>query len=310
MKKFFAILASAFTFCTLSPAETFQVDEKLTIFNAIEACNTFQVNIKYGSDYSVHLDVDKRVENFYTVFLNGGTLVLGINEKEYAKDLVKNIFNQRDTSPLVLIATVYIPQNAEINNILLEDSAVLTSDVPFTASNDFSIETTETSAVRGIDVTAGSLSVKADKKSTVIVSSCSGDNYVVTKNSSNVDLTLTGNNLDMTCESFSQLTVSGTLNQIRVNASGSSKQTIKTTADMLYVVSKGNAYTDAYEGSIVNTEVDLVSAKCRVRPIRSLVISAASNASLEFGGTPEIIIRKINSSTVLPVPETETDITE
>lgn len=308
MKKFFAILASAFTFCTLSSAETFQADEKLTVFNAIEACNTFQVNVKYGSDYSVHLVLDKRVEKFYTVFLNGGTLVLGINEKEYAKDLVKNIFNQKDTSPLVLMATVYIPQNAEISSILLEDSAILTSDVPFTTSREFSIETTETSEVRGIDVTASSLSVKADKKSTVIISSCSGNNYVVTKNSSNVDLTLTGNNLDMTCENFSQMTVSGTVTRIRVNASGSSKQTIKTTADNLFVSAKGNTFTDASEGSVVDTEVDLVSAKCRVRPSRSLVISAASNANLVFGGTPELTIKKISGSTVLP--ETDTEITE
>ena len=305
MKKFFAIIASAFIFCTLSSAETFQKDEQLTMFNAIEASNAFQVNVKHGSDYSVHLVVDKRVEDFYTVFLNGGTLVLGINEKEYTKEVVKKIFKQKDTSPLVLMATVYIPQDSEINSIKLENSAILTSDITFNAKHNFNIETNETSAVKGVTIKANSLNVKTKKKSTVTASVNSSETSLITENSSIVDITLTGNNLNATSENLSQLTVSGTVPEVKINASGSSKQVVKTTTDLLFVAAKGNSDIDAKEASITNAVVELVSASCSVKPLQSLVINASNNAKLVFDGNPVITIQKINNSTVLPASEVE-----
>lgn len=303
MKKLFAILASVFTFCSLSSAETFQKDESFTCFNAIEASNTFQVSVKRGSDYYVHLVIDKRVENYYTVFLNGGTLVLGIKEKEYTKDVVKNLFKQKDTSPLVLMATVYIPQDAEINEICLEDSAILTCDTPLRTKQNFKIETTETSSVKGLEIVSSSLTVKTEKKSSVIAEADSPEISINTKNSSIADLTVKAKNVNVESDNFSQLTLSGATTEARLRSSGSSKLAVKTTTENFFVSAKGSSVIDATEGVITNAEVELTGADCMVNPLKTLTLSVASNAELVFDGTPVITIKKITNSTVIPASE-------
>lgn len=305
MKRTFAILISVFTFCAAIQAETFEIDENYPFFDSIEASNSFQVTVKRGDVYSVHLVLDKRIENFTGVHLQGGTLVLGINEKEYTKDKVKNLFKQKDMSTLVLMATVYVPEDAEFKSIKLKNTATLSSEISFDVKNSLSIEATETSSAKCLDINAGSLTIMTEKKASVTATADSPKTRIVSKNSSNVELSLQGKSLEIDNDNFSELKMSGNVTEVKIKSSGFSKLSLKTVTDRLMVNAKGNAEIDASEADVDDVEVDLNSSECWVSPKKSLVMTLASNAKLYFDGKPLLTVKKIANSTVMPASESK-----
>lgn len=308
MKRLFAILATLVSFCTISGAETLQKDIDFHFFDTIEASSSFQITVKRGEAYSVNLVVDTRIENFLDVRLNGNILVLGIDEKEFTRDKIKNMFNQKDSSPLVLIANVYVPEDAEIKAIKLEDSAILTSDIPFKTGENLSIEATETSAVKDLEISSGSLSIRTGKKASVAVSGKSSAVSILARNSSRVELSLQADKLDIENDSFSELKVAGAVTEIKTISSGFSKLSLKTSSTaVLRVNAKGNVQIDASEADVNDVEVELNSAECRVKPKSSLVMTLVSNAKLFFDGTPALTIKKIANSSVMLLSEAAAD---
>ena len=262
------------------------------------------VDIENGRVLGKHIGV-----LYYTIGQRKGLGIGGIKgEPDTAwfvakKDVVKNIFKQKDTSPLVLMATVYIPQDAEINEICLEDSAILTCDTPLRTKQNFKIEATETSSAKGLEIVSSSLTVKTEKKSSVIADADSPEISINTKNSSIADLTVKAKNVNVESDNFSQLTLSGVTTEARLRSSGSSKLAVKTTTENFFVSAKGSSVIDATEGVITNADVELTGADCKVNPLKTLTLSVTSNAELVFDGTPVITIKKITNSTVIPASE-------
>lgn len=292
------LLASALLCCNMvSFAQNVQKREQYSSFNAISIHNSFEVTLVSKGEYSVYLDVDGRVADYCRAYLQGGTLVIEMDEKGMPKELKSSL---KKTPALSFQAEISIPSLSAVQNINLFDAAVLKGNGSFDFSNNVTVTTDGTSSVKSFDVHSPGITFKTSRKSNVYakldvtnVDLNSGNNSFVILDVKNAK------SVSVDAGAMSQVSISGTSSDMVVKSSSSAKVNVNATLEKLTVIGKGNSSVDAHSSSVKDADIDLTSSDCWVVPEKTMRIKLVSGGKLVFGGSPKIEINKISNSSVL-----------
>lgn len=280
----------------VSFAATIQKVEHYALITGIVVKNDFHVSISSGGDYSAHMTIDSRLADYTRMFLQGSTLMIEVNEKDFPKELKAQL--RKKDAAITAQVVVTLPVTASIHNIDLYDNATVTFSGKFDNFQSLQIVADGNSTLKSLHCKATKADITAKKKALVHANIEASNVNLVTSNSAEAHYNIECTNLNTTFEGQSNTTVSGTAKVATINASNSSKVELAGSYPKLTVVGKGNSSVDASTVSADDVSVDLNSSNCDIKANKTLKIELASGAKLVYGGNAAINIEKITNSSV------------
>lgn len=299
MKKLFSVISIAAAISlSASAATTIQRTEQFSSIGGISVPCDFKVVLQHGASPKVELNVDARVADYCRAYLQGSNVVIELDTKNYPKEL-KNQLRQKNAEALVLEATVSVPADGQFNSISLKSNANLVATSTLRLQQKLSIDTRDNSVVKLMNVSATSIKVKAENKSTVELTATASNINVSAENNAVLNLKLSGKNAEIESSGSSTLTVDARVDNMTVKPAGQSKYTLTGSSEKMSIIGKGNSYVDAHSFTALDADVDMSNCECLVNPSKTLKIKLESGASLVFDGSPVIEINKIKKSSVI-----------
>lgn len=296
MKKIICIVAALTAIFAVANAETVNRKETLSTFHGLNIANNFEVTLTAGNGYSVSFDVDSRIADYCNVYVNAGVLTFKVDEKSFPKELKAQL--KKEKSPLGVSAHVTVPEHSMLQNITLADNAILVSHSSYTVSNSFSINASDNSVIKSLEINSPQVTVNASKKAKMHLDITCNAIQVNASNNSEINLEIETATLDFKLDNSAYVNCGGKANNCRVLASVSSKLNLKGNFDKMGVEAKGFAKIDALGASVTNVDVNLTNCECSVNAVETLRMTLSSGAKLVFDGAPVITIDKISTSSV------------
>lgn len=303
MKKIICIVAALTSMFVAANAETVNRSEKLNSFHGLNIADNFEVTLTAGDSYAVSYDVDSRIVDYCGVYVNGGVLTFRVDEKSFPKELKAQL--KKDKKPLSISVHVTIPEHSMLQNVTLADNAILVAHSSYTVSNSFTINASDNSVIKTLDINSPQVSINASKKAKMHLDITCNAIQVNATNSSEINLEVETATLDLNLDNFVNVNCAGKANNCRILASSSAKLNLKGNLDKMGVEAKGFVKIDALGASVTSVDVNLNNCECSVNVVETLRMTLAGGAKLVFDGAPVITIDKITSSSVSHARDTK-----
>lgn len=296
IKKLFISTLAVVMSGIVSFAATSQKLEHYALITGIVVKNDFHVSVHSGVEYSADMSIDSRLADYTRMFLQGSTLVIEVNEKDFPKELKAQLRKKEATMTAQVVVT--LPLTASLQNIELYDNATLTFSGKFENFQSIQIVADGNSTLKSLHCKATKADITAKKKALVHANIEASNINLVTSNSAEAHYNIDCTSLNTTFEGQSNTAVSGTAKVATISTSNSAKVELAGTYPKLTVSGKGNSSVDASTVSADEVSVDLNSSSCDIKANKKLKIQLTSGAKLVYGGSAVIDIDKIQNSSV------------
>lgn len=299
MKKFlaaaFLISASMFILgCFSLKAQTVTKSNEFSSFTGIEASDNFDIVIKEGAPRAEWI-VDELVEGLVQVYQKGSNLVFAFDRKSMTKEQKKH-YKGKNAPVMVLKGTIYINNLESIS--LKEKVKVDASGVSFNA-NSFNLTMEDEAVINSLNVTTNNATIETSDKTKANLTISTNKLLTKSDKKSVVKLTIDQcKDLTIKTDGYANVTVSGSVDVINVQNSGSSKVAITNgNCPLLGLASKNSAEIDATAYSLEKADLAMVGGKAFLNVTKVLTLDIKSSL-VSFMSDPAIEIVKIEKSSV------------
>jgi len=298
MKKYALAAALAAMFCLSALAETTQKKDTFSNFTGISVSNNFVVTLTSGTSYSASLDIDSRVADYCRMYLQGTTLVIDVNEKDFPKELKAQI-RRSGASSIVAVATITVPDGSLLQNITLTGNAALSCSRTLEASEDMFVSMEGNSKITSLVINSSkAVTIKAEKNAEITADLTVSNVKINAAGNSEFDLKVKAADMNIVCGNSSNIKLNGSLSSITAETSGGSEISFSGEAALLKVTGKGNSFVDALSANVTDAELVLSGADCDVNASKTLKVNQESGSKIIFAGEPAIAVERIVNSSL------------
>lgn len=298
MKHLLSVVSALLLGCLLCNAETIKRTDKFTSFTGIRISDEFEVEITEGVGYSVALSLDARASDYCRVYLQGSLLVLEVDEKAYPKEL-KEQLHKKGVTPLKFEAVVTIPRGGIMQNITVEDCAVLSCKNKFDVAQSIQISASKNAVIRDLDIKASEVEILATNKASVQGTVNASNILLKALNSASYVMQLTGSNAEINMEASSKANIVTSLSEVVIKQNGYNTVNVQGTAKVMSIQTKSGATTDARNLNAENIVLEMQSSSATLTGNDQLNFkNLSSGAKVSYSGTPDVIIGHIVNSSV------------
>lgn len=234
--KSLAVSMMAFALNSYSFAQTREIEHDFTEFDAISATSDFKVTFSENLKYGAKLTVEDNLNEYVDCYVKGNCLYIGLREKDIPKE-VKKAYKAKNAQAPILNVTVYAPK---INRITLAEGCTFSSNGGLNADK-FSVDLSDNSSIQNLTVNAKSVSVKASKKTNLVLMAKSDNVEINGDGDAVIRIDCSGSkSLQVKNNGSSNVNVNGSFQEASIDAGNASQLSMTGSANKLTITGKGN----------------------------------------------------------------------
>ncbi len=297
MRQFLLIAFVSVFSCMIASAQPEKTIKKdFERFSTINVQDKFVVKFKHSEKYSVHITSDERIAAHVQAYEKNGTLFLILDEKEYTKELKKELKKKGAAEPK-LEATVYMPT---IKSLVFSDKATLAQCDMFD-TDDFTLTATNNAEIHHLKINCRTAEIEMSKNAELNAEfRVIGKLNLTASNSSNIELKQKGGVSTIEMNNSAKLEMRGDIQEMKITSASSSESHIAGKADDLTVKASGSSRTDTELLEVSKAMITQEgSSKCHVNVLDKMFVNLTDGSMLTFKNKPDIIIDRIVNSTLI-----------
>ena len=275
------------------------VPENLPAFDRIALGGDFALELRYGKQYDVQVDVEELFADYVLLGVEDGNLTIAVDDRRVPGD-VRRLFRNREASQPVFRVSVTMPET--LSYLRLSDNASLASadDLVFDP-DEFGLRATDNARTAAFTMRSGRVSLDMDKKSEVQVRSESDTVFVRLAGNAGLTLAQRAKRTVVNSVANASVQLEGETGELDVQMRGTSK-----------AILNGRAERVSFDMAN-STNANALSMECReahaaMNGICTLSLSVTDDlsvdmshgASLYFLNEPDVHVRYIKNSSLMP----------
>ena len=275
------------------------VPEDLSAFGRISLGGDFALDLQYGKQFRVQVDVEELYAEFVLIAVEDSTLSVSVDERRVPGD-VRRMYRNREASQPVFRVSVTMPET--LSYLRLADNASLASaDELVFDPDEFGLRTTDNARTAVFTVPSGRVSLDMDKKSEVQMRSESDTVFVRLAGNASLALGQRSKRTVVNSVANSSVQLEGETEELEVQMKGTSK-----------AILNGGAGRVSFDMAN-STNANAISLKCReahaamngictlsLSVTDDLYVDMSHGASLYFLNEPDVHVRYIKNSSLMP----------
>ena len=273
--------------------------EGLPSFNRISLGGDFALELHYGKQFRVQVDVEELYAEYLMMAVEDSSLTVSVDSRRVPGD-IRRIFRNREAYKPVFRVSVTMPES--LSYLRLADNASLASadDLVFNP-DEFALRTTDNARTATFTVHSGRVSLDMDKKSEVLMRSDSDTLFIRMAGNSNLSLEQHTGTTVVNSMANTSIQLEGETEGMDVHVKGTSKAILNGRAD--------HASFDMANSTNVNAiSLECREARAKMNGICSLSLSVTDDlyvdmthgASLYFLNEPNVHVLYVKSSSLMP----------
>ena len=273
--------------------------EGLPSFNRISLGGDFALELHYGKQFRVQVDVEELYAEYLMMAVEDSSLTVSVDSRRVPGD-IRRIFRNREAYKPVFRVSVTMPES--LSYLRLADNASLASadDLVFNP-DEFALRTTDNARTATFTVRSGRVSLDMDKKSEVLMRSDSDTLFIRMAGNSNLSLEQHTGTTVVNSMANTSIQLEGETEGMDVHVKGTSKAILNGRAD--------HASFDMANSTNVNAiSLECREARAKMNGICSLSLSVTDDlyvdmthgASLYFLNEPNVHVLYVKSSSLMP----------
>lgn len=275
------------------------VPENLPAFDRISLGGDFALDLKYGKQFRVQVNVEELYADYVLLAVEDSSLNVSVDDRRVPGD-VKRLYHNKDASQPVFRVSVTMPET--LSYLRLAENAFLSSadDLVFNP-DEFALRTTDNARTASFTVPSRRVSLDMDKKSEAQMRSDADTLFVRMAGNSNLTLEQHGKSTVVNTQANTSLEMDGETDELEVHVKGTSK-----------VILNGGAGTASFEMAN-STNVNAISLECReahavmngictlsLSVTDDLYVDLSHGANLYFLNEPNVHVQYIKNSSLMP----------
>ena len=273
--------------------------EDLSPFDRISLGGDFALDLHYGKQYRVQVDMEDLFVDYLMLAVEDSSLTVSVDDRRVPGD-IRRMFRNREASQPVFRVSVTMPES--LSYLRLADNASLASadDLVFNP-DEFALRTTDNARTATFTVRSGRVSLDMDKKSEVMMRSDSDTLFIRMAGNSNLAVEQHTKTTVINSVANTSIQLEGETEGMEVHVKGTSKAIL-------------NGLADHVSFEMANsTNVNAISLECRearatMNGICTLSLSVTDDlyvdmthgASLYFLNEPNVHVQYVKSSSLMP----------
>lgn len=275
------------------------VPEDLSAFGRISLGGDFALDLQYGKQFRVQVDVEELYAEFVLIAVEDSTLSVSVDDRRVPGD-VRRMYRNREVSQPVFRVSVTMPET--LSYLRLSDNASLASaDELVFDPDEFGLRTTDNARTADFTVPSGRVSLDMDKKSAVQMRSESDTVFVRLAGNASLTLGQRSKRTVVNSVANSSVQLEGETEELEVQMKGTSK-----------AILNGGAGRVSFDMAN-STNANAISLECReahaamngictlsLSVTDDLYVDMSHGASLYFLNEPDVHVRYIKNSSLMP----------
>jgi hypothetical protein len=281
--------------CSYSFAQTRDIEHDFTEFDAISATSDFKVTFSENLKYGAKLTVEDDLQDYVDCYVKGNCLYVGLREKDIPKE-VKKAYKAKNAQAPILNVTVYAPK---LNSITLADGCTFSTNSGLNADK-FTVDLGDNSSIQNLTVNSNSVVVKAAKKASVVLMAKSEDVEINGDGDAVIRVDCSGTkSLKVNNNGSANVNVNGTFEEAAIDAENSSQLTVSGSTNNLTITGKGNrAKVDAGSFSTPQASLQIAGPTVTVAVTDALELELGKGSNVTYAGSPVINIVSVENSSI------------
>ena len=297
MKRSIVLIISCLLFGFVASAQQQKVIEKeFQWFSTVKVQDSYIVKLAKADVFAVRINVDERIAAYVQAYEKNGILYLILDEKEYTKELKKELTQKGALQP-VLEVTVYMP---EISSLVFSGK-VLVTHCDDLISDNFTLTASDNVKIQQLNITCETADMNVSKSAEVAaVMNVSNRLYLTTLNTAKVSIDQFGGDASLELQSSSIVNMRARVESVEVDAASGSESHISGIATTLTVNASGYSKTDTELLETITADITQTgSSKCYINASDRVRVHLTNGAMLTFKRNPLIEVDRIVSSTII-----------
>ncbi len=266
-------------------------------FTSVDVSDDFIVRLVSSDKYMTRIISDKRLEKYVKAHVQNGTLYITLDRKSLSSELKKSLRAKGAPAP-VLEAEISFPS---INTLKLSDNAILhRSDT--ICSGTFTLNLGDKARVDKLRLECRTAELNLAKSSYADIEAAVAEQlFISTSNSSKIIVNQSGNGVKITTTGSSMVDAVVEAENVDVVSSGTSEvKLISGKVDVISVNASGSSKVDAESVAIPNgSMLQEGLSKCYMNVTDSLRVNLTGSSMLTFKNKPYIDVERIVGSTLI-----------
>ena len=273
--------------------------EDISPFGRISLGGDFALDISYGKQFRVHVDVEELYADYVLLAVEDSSLNISVDDRRVPGD-VKRQFRNKEASQPVFRVSVTMPES--LTFLRLSDNASLSfADELVFHPDEFALRATDNATTALFTVPSRRVSLDMDKKSEVQMRSDSDTVFVRLAGNSNLTLEQHARTTVVNSVANSSMQLDGETEEMEVHVKGTSKAIL-------------NGRADKVSFDMANsTNVNALSLECReahalmngictlsLSVTDDLYVDLSHGANLYFLNEPDVHVQYVKSSSIMP----------
>ena len=273
--------------------------EIYSAFDRILLGGDFALELHYGKQYRVQVDVEELYAEYVLLAVEDSSLTVSVDERRVPGD-VRRLFRNREASQPVFRVSVTMPETLSYLRLSNNSSLASADDLVFNP-DEFGLRTTDNAGTAVFTVRSGRVSLDMDKKSDVQMRSESDTVFV--RLAGNASLTLGQRVKRTVINSVANASVrlDGEAEVLDVQMRGTSKAILNGRADLLSfdMANSANVNAISLEGREAHAKMNGICT-LSLSVTDDLYVDMTHGASLYFLNEPDVHVRYVKNSSLMP----------
>ena len=273
--------------------------EDLPAFGRISLGGDFALELQYGKQFRVQVDVEELYAEFVQMAVEDSTLTISVDERRVPGD-VRRLYRNREASQPVFRVSVTMPETLSYLRLSGNASLASADDLVFDP-DEFGLRATDNARTSDFVVRSGRVSLDMDKKSDVQMRSESDTVFVRLAGNANLTLAQRTKRTVVNSVANSSVQLEGETEELEVQMKGTSK-----------AILNGEAGRVSFDMAN-STNANAISLECReayaamngictlsLSVTDDLYVDMSHGASLYFLNEPNVHVRYVKNSSLMP----------
>ena len=268
-------------------------------FDRISLGGDFALELHYGKQYHVQVDVEDLYAEYVLLAIADSSLTVSVDDRRVPGD-VRRLFRNREASQPVFRVSVTMPES--LSYLRLSDNASLASadDLVFDP-DEFGLRTTGNARTAVFTVRSARLSLDMDKKSDVQMRSESDTVFVRLAGNASLSLGQRAKRTVINSVANASVRLDGETGEMDVQIRGTSKAILNGRADLLSfdMANSANVNAISLEGREAHAKMNGICT-LSLSVTDDLYVDMNHGSSLYFLNEPDVHVRYVKNSSIMP----------
>jgi len=275
------------------------VPEDLPSFDRISLGGDFSLDLRYGKQFRVQVDVEELYADYILLAVEDSSLNVSVDDRRVPGD-VRRMFRNKEASQPVFRVSVTMPETLAYLR-LTENSSLSSADELVFNPDEFALRTTDNARTASFSVPSRRVSLDMDKKSEAQMRCDSDTLFIRMAGNSNLTLEQHVKTTVVNSMANTSMQLDGETEGLEVHMKGTSK-----------AILNGRAGQVSFEMAN-STGVNAISLECReahavmngictlsLSVTDDLYVDLSHGASLYFMNEPNVHVQYIKNSSIMP----------